>query len=282
MKPNRFHPAQFALPILLALSPGLLAISTPVRAADLATQGRAVFEQHQKAVVTVQLVLRSKFSIPGMPSEAQESNEEATGTVIDPSGLTVLALSSTDPAGLFQSMMSGMGGLDDMDFSMESELGDVKILGHDGAEIPAEVVLRDRDLDLVFVRPKSKPDQPLQAVNLAESASVQVLDEVITINRLGQVAGRAYAASVERIQAVVTRPRRFYVPGGDMTSTGLGSPAFTRDGKLVGIFVMRAVRSGGSGGMFALGPGNITPILLPADQVRKVAGQIPAPANQSP
>jgi S1-C subfamily serine protease len=278
MKPPRHH-SQLVLPVLLALAPGLLALSNPIRASDLATEGRAVFEQHQKSVVTVQLVLRSKFSIPGMPSEAQESNEEATGTVIDPSGLTVLALSSTDPAGLFQSMMSGMGGLDEMDFTMESELGDVRILSHDGVEIPAEVVLRDRDLDLVFVRPKSKPAQPLQAVNLADNAPVQILDEVIAINRLGQVAGRAYAASIERIQAVVTRPRRFYVPGGDITSTGLGSPAFTRDGKLVGIFVMRAIRASGGGGMFAFQPGNITPILIPADEIRKVAGQVPAPAD---
>jgi S1-C subfamily serine protease len=280
MNPPSAHQPQPVLPLLLALSLGLLAHPMPTRAADLAAQGRAVFEQHHKSVVTIQLVLRSKFSIPGMPAEAQESNEEATGTVIDPGGLTVLALSSTDPADLFQSMLSGMGGLDDMDFTMETELADVKILSHDGVEIPAEVVLRDRDLDLVFVRPKSKPTQPLQAVNLADTASVQILDEVIAINRLGQVAGRAYAASIERIQAVVTRPRRFYVPGGDITSTGLGSPAFTPDGKLVGVFVMRAIRTGGGGGgMFASQPGNITPILIPADEIRKIAGQVPTPAE---
>jgi S1-C subfamily serine protease len=269
-RPTSFQAMALALVLIL---PGL---AFPCQSSDLATRGRAVFEKHQKSVVTVQIVLRSKFSMPGMPGEAQESNEEATGTVIDPSGLTVLALSSTDPAGLFQSMMAGMGGGDEMEFQMETEVGEVKLLGHDGTEIAAEVILRDRDLDLVFVRPQVKPDQPLSAVDLKDSASAEILEEVVTINRLGPVAGRAYAASIERIQAVVTRPRRFYVPGGDMTTTSLGSPAFTADGKLVGIFVMRALRtSSASSSMFGFQPGNITPIIIPAAEISKIAEQVP-------
>jgi S1-C subfamily serine protease len=261
----------------LALALILPALAIPCQASEMAIRGRAIFEKHQKSVVTIQMVLRSKFSMPGMASESEESNEETTGTVIDPSGLTVLALSSTDPSGLLQTMMAGMGGGDEMDFQMETELGEVKLLGHDGTEIAAEVVLRDRDLDLVFVRPKVKLEQSLLAVDLKDSASVQILEEVVTINRLGPVAGRAYAAAIERIQAVVTRPRRFYVPGGDMTTTSLGSPAFTADGKVVGIFVMRALRtSSATSSMFGLQPGNITPIIVPAADISKIAEQVPA------
>src|SRR2546422_4160959 len=36
----------------------------------------------------------------------------------------------------------------------------------DGTEIPAEIVLRDRDLDLAFIRPKTKPANPMPAVDL--------------------------------------------------------------------------------------------------------------------
>jgi S1-C subfamily serine protease len=258
----------------------VLAIPPLHAAEDIITKGRQVFDQRRHAIVTVQLVVRSKFSFSGMADEARESNEEVTGTVIDPGGLTVLALSSTDPAGLVQSMMSGMGGGDDeSQFKMESELGDVKLLTHDGTEIPAEVVLRDRDLDLVFIRPKTKPSEPMLAVDLADSSPVQILDQVITINRLGRVAGRAYAASLERIHAVVERPRKFYVPGGDVTTTGMGSPAFTADGKLVGVFVMRSLKSGGAGSLLGLMPSNISPILLPADEIRKIAQQVPAAKN---
>jgi S1-C subfamily serine protease len=206
--------------------------------------------------------------------------------MIDPTGLTVVSLSSIDPMGAFQGMMGGFGGDGGEDegfkLKMESEVTDVKLLSSDGAEFPAEIVLRDKDLDLAFLRPKSKPAQPQPTVDLSASAQVDVLDEVIAINRLGRVAGRTYAVAIERISAVVKRPRLFYVPGGGATSSGLGSPAFTPDGRLVGIFVMRSSKSGGDplGMLSAQGLG-MTIILLPAEDIRKTAAQAPAAREEA-
>ena len=268
---------------LASVSLGLV-VAIPCGAQDLAAKGRAVFAKHQASVVTVQLVVKSKMGIAGLAGlggDAKESKEEVTGTVIDPSGLTAVALSSTDPTGLLQGMMSSFGGFggddeESLKLKMESEVTDVKILSGDGTETPAEIVLRDKDLDLAFIRPKSKPAMPVPALDLSNSAKVDVLDEVVAINRLGKVAGRAHAAAIERINAVVRKPRLFYVPGGNATMTGLGSPAFTPDGKVVGLFVMRSVKSGGGGmGLFSL-QGGITSIILPAEDVKKVATQAPA------
>ena len=102
------------------------------------------------------------------------------------------------------------------------------------------------------------------------------------MNRLGNAAGRAYAASVERISAIVQRPRLFYVPDASMTTTTMGAPAFTLDGKPLGIFVMRAMksRSGGGGGMFNFQPDNLTGIILPASDILKAAKQVPAAAEE--
>ena len=73
------------------------------------------------------------------------------------------------------------------------------------------------------------------------------------------------------------RPRLFYVPGSDTTSTGLGCPAFTADGKLVGLFVMRSLKSGGGAmSLFNMQSPPIISVLLPAEDVRKVAAQVPA------
>jgi len=272
-------------PLLPLIAAGCVA-AFPCAAQDLAAKGRELFKKHQASVVTVQLVVKTKMGVagitglPGGGGDARESKEEVTGTVIDPSGLTVVALSSTDPAGLFQGMMSSFGelggdGEENVQFKMETEVADVKLLGHDGTEMPAEIVLRDKDLDLAFVRPKTKPAAPMPALDLSNSAKVDVLDEVIAINRLGKVAGRTHAAAVERINAVVKKPRLFYVPGSGATMTGLGCPAFTPDGKLVGVVVMRSIKSGGGGGMFSM-QGGITAIILPADDVKKIAAQAPA------
>ena len=45
----------------------------------------------------------------------------------------------------------------------------MKILLDDGTEVPAEIVLRDKDLDLAFIRPKAKPASPMTSVDLTKS-----------------------------------------------------------------------------------------------------------------
>jgi hypothetical protein len=263
-----------AFALTTSLVVGLCAL--PARTDELAEKGRAIFKQHQRAVVTVQVVMKAKMSFGGMGDQGDESKQDLTGTVIDPSGLTVLALSATDPTSMFPGLLGGQED-EDMKFKFDTELTDVKILLEDGTELPAEVVLRDKDLDLAFIRPKTKPAQPMPAVDLTHAGQADVLDQVITLNRLGRAAGRAYAASVERLSAVVQKPRLFYVPESTMTTTALGSPAFLLDGKILGICVVRAVNSDGDGmGLFSLQPEGLTGIILPAADVLKVAQQAPA------
>jgi hypothetical protein len=260
--------------LFTALALGLAPLA---RADELGDKGREIFQKHQRAVVTVQIVLKTKYSMPGLGAQANESKQDLTGTVVDPSGLTVLALSATDPGNMIQNLIAGMAGEEeDMKIKFESELADLKILLEDGTELPAEVVLRDKDLDLAFVRPKTKPAAPMAALDLSQATSARVLDHVIRLNRLGQAAGRAYAVSVERITAVVQKPRLFYIPESSSTPTTLGSPAFTPEGNVLGVFVTRPLnpkRGGGLGGLFSLQPEAPTAIILPVADIRKGAKQ---------
>jgi len=254
--------------IVLFVSTFLLAgLAVPCPADELAAKGREIFNQNQHAVVTVQEVL--KMSAGGGGGRANESKQDLTGTVVDATGLTVLALSACDPSEMYQRMM----GEDYARSRVETEITDMKILLDDGTEVPAEVVLRDKDLDLAFIRPKTKPANPMAAVDLNKSAPAQLLDQVITLNRLNSAAGRAYAASVERITAVIQKPRTFYIPDSTMTSTTLGSPAFALDGKLVGVVVMRAVNA--KGGSTRNYRDNMTSIILPTEDIAKAARQAP-------
>jgi S1-C subfamily serine protease len=255
----------------LILVSSLLA-SVPAGADEFADKGRAIHKKHQQAVVTVQLVVKSKLTMSGMPGQSSESRQEVTGTIVDASGLTVVSLSAIDPGQMVQNVM---GGADRV--KMESELSDVKMLLSDGNELPAEVVLRDRDLDIAFIRPKSKPASSMAFLDLTQSGSAQVLDPMVALNRLGNAAGRAYSASAERISAIVQRPRLFYIPDSNMTTSTLGCPAFTLDGKVLGIFVMRATKSTGTGSSPLGGQNpNYTGIVLPAADVLKAAKQAPA------
>jgi hypothetical protein len=247
----------FLLAAVIAAGAGLNA-----RGDDAADKGRDVFKQSQQCAVTVQVTQKISVTMPGRGGTPRENKQEITGTVVDPSGLTVLALSACDPSEIYQRMGNEM--------KIETELSDMKILLDDGAELPAEIVLRDKDLDLAFIRPKTKVATPLVAVDLSKSSPAKVLDQVVTFNRLNRAAGRAHSASLERISAVIQKPRTFYIPDSSMTATALGSPVFALDGNIVGIVVMRAVNSVGSNQRE-----NVTSIILPAEDILKGAKQAP-------
>lgn len=249
--------------LAILLSVIALGLSTAaVAQSSVAESGRKILESNKGAVVTVRLVIKMRFSMPGRGSEDQESRAEVTGTVIDPSGVTVVALSSTDPSTMYENM--GFGGDEDGGFKVTSDLTDVKIMLQDNTEIPAQIVLRDKDLDLAFLRPTKAPESPMQAVDLSQSGSPLILDEIVLLNRLGRVASRTYAATLDRIEAIVERPRTLYVPSSSENNAEFGSPAFTVDGKVVGIALLRTIKGGDEG--FGRDD-SMTAIILPAGDV---------------
>lgn len=267
---------------------GIVACAEWANADALADAARAIVEANKDAVVTIKLVIENRYSMEGSGSDSEESIAEVTGTVLDPSGLTVVSLFTTDPTSASRNMM-GMD-LEEMGFKIETEIKRADILAADGNEIPAEVVLRDKDLDLAFLRPKQKPEKPFAALGVAQAGTAGQLDPIVAISRLGRVANRAHGALLDRIEAVVEKPRTFYVPaGGGMNQSSLGAPVFTLEGDLVGILVLRTIRASSSGmmGMMGMmGPGggsdNAVMIVLPVSDVLEAAAQAPEHAPEQP
>jgi hypothetical protein len=250
------------LPLLAALFTAAACL-LPCRADDIAEKGRAILAQNQRAVVAVEIVLKVTYSSAGQSSSPSETKLVIAGTVVDPSGLTVVPLSSCDPSETYQRLAPGQSR-----YKMDSEISDIKILQEDSTELPAEIVLRDKDLDLAFIRPKAKPSTPLATVDLEKSGPAQVLSEVITLCRLNNAAGRSAAARVERIAAVIQKPRLFYV---GESSSAMGCPVFVPDGKLLGIYVVRTIASSSAADVRRY----IVPIILPAEEILKAARQAP-------
>lgn len=252
-----------SIPLIAALALGIL--TTSVHADELADKGREIFQKNLHAVVTVQVVMKASRA----GSSGNESKQDITGTVIDASGLTVVALSACDPSEMYRRLSE--------ESKVEVEVTDVKILLEDGTELNSEIVLRDKDLDLAFIRPKTKPAHPMTFVDFTKAGTAQVLEPVITLNRLNKAASRAQSAATDRISAVIQKPRTFYTTESGMGGT-LGVPAFLLDGKILGIYVVRAVSAAG-------GPVNIrqnlSAIILPAEDIVKAAQQAPEAKPES-
>ena len=197
----------------------------PIDAQDDRAAAREIVKKWQNAIVNVRVVLKMRVSVGGREMQSMDESVETVGTVIDPSGLTVLSLGALNPGAMMNKMMGGGGsGQERMEFG--SEPSDVKLRLPDGKELPARIVLRDEDLDLAFLRPTTKPDKPLVAINLADEGRPSMLDPVVVLSRLGRVGGWTPAASLQTIGAIIERPRTFYVIETGSASS-VGTPAFT-------------------------------------------------------
>jgi hypothetical protein len=243
-----------------------LAFAATARGDEAAAKGRQVMEKWSKAVVSLRMVVKMRMSTEGREMEEEQQANEAKATVLDPSGLVVASLSDVDPSHLMQMSMAG-----ESDFKMETELTDLKIRLDDGKEIPAKIVLRDKELDLVYVRPTEAPEAALPAVDFSAATQPGVLDEIIVLGRMGEAANLAPSASLDRILAVVEKPRTFYVPGLPTMMAGLGCPVFTLDGQAVGLVVVRSIPSEAGG--YESRRGNTMAVVIPAADVTQGAGQ---------
>src|SRR5258706_9092442 len=121
---------------------------------------------------------------------------------------------------------------------LKSEVTAVKIVMPDGSESPAKVVLRDNDLDMAFIRPVDKLAKPMAALDLSKDAKPAVLDNLVVLGRLGEIAGRVPTVSMSAVRATIEKPRTFYVLRQD--GSELGSPVFSQDGKVVGVILIRS------------------------------------------
>jgi hypothetical protein len=236
--------------------------------ADESTVGRDLTTKYGNAVVKIMLVVKMSMSFQGQ-GDSREQKSEVTGTVIDPSGLTVVSLTAVNPG----DMLGGMFGGDEGP-SISTEVKDVKIRLVDGKEIPGKVVLRDKDLDLAFIRPVTKPTAPMAYIDLKNSGNVDMLDQTVLVSRLGKVANRSIAAYMQRIQAVVEKPRKFYTVGLSGRGDELGAPVFTMDGKVVGLLLLRVMQGQASG----MSDSPFLPVIIPADEIQTVAVQAPEDA----
>lgn len=236
---------------------------------ELAVAGRQIAQKWENCMVRVQFVIKTTYSYEGKDSPSEEEKHEVDACVIDPSGLLVTSLANTNPSDLFGEMMQE----DSEGFKMSSEVTDAKIILPDGKEMPAKIVLRDKDLDLAFIRPLQKPATPFAAVDLSKASKPEILDPVVCLSRQSVVGNRAIAVQLHRIASIVDKPRLHYVPDGEPE---MGSLVLSLDGNVVGLSVIKRLPKGASS---TSAWENMMQVILPAKDIAEAAKQAPAEAK---
>lgn len=222
------------LMMCLALLACLVIAPQVLRADEVAQSGRAIAAKWKDALVTIKVAAKITVAYQG-EEHTDDDKEEITGVVIDPSGLIAVSLSSVDPVEAF----SSMGG-DEDGTKATATITSLRILFSDGTEVDGNIELRDKDLDLAFIRPKAKLAKPVTAVDLTKSAQPELLDQVVLLYRLGAIANRALNVTVDRVEAIIEKPRKQYVLGMSGSSAENGSPVFSLDGNVVGVLLRKA------------------------------------------
>jgi S1-C subfamily serine protease len=271
----------------------LAATTALASASDLRETGKKISAEHKDAVIWLSVLAKTSMSADGdvpaqiksmLAAQEKEEKSEVTGTVIDASGLIVTALGGLDKSSVVdgQTVNTPMGAIK---LKSNSEIKEVKVITSDGSEIPADLVLKDADLGLAFIKIRMDSEEAkgiqLQSINLADSAKGEVLDECIALGRLDESLNREASLVTTEISGVTTRPRTFYRV---MTDT-IGCPVYLANGKLLGVSVLRNPKGNSS----RSGQISVSPVILPAADIAKVAAQAkdakpvaPAKAEEKP
>jgi hypothetical protein len=226
---------------------------------QLADAGRKLLAEYPTGVLTVELQLRQSITA-GAQERKSEARVTTNGTLLDMGGLIAIPLSAVEPGRLQVMSNPAARGL-----KIDSEVAEAKIILTDSTEVPVEVVYRDNDLDLAFVRSKEALPGQVTPFGLKDSVAPQVMDEAFVMWRLGPIADRVLAIHTGRILATLSKPRPYYIYEHANVQTSLGCPVVTQDGKLLGLVLMRFDMGGGGRGAI--------PVVIPTEDIREAAQQ---------
>lgn len=266
-----------AAALALAMVGAVPICSTPLRADGRDTMKNVVADKGD-AVVTLEIVFETKFSSGGQERQS-DRKAEVPGFLIDEKGTALTTLSNVDPGQFYSTLY-------DKEDSYVTRVKSIKYILGDTTEIPAAIVLRDGDLDIAVLRPLSPPEKPMTFISLSESTKPALLDQAYTLGRMPRIARRTVVGMSGEVQAVVDRPRTFYVPSSELVTARAGVPVFGANGKLIGMVALYIF----PGGRKSAGE-NDEPymyVIRPADDLVQVAEQAkdapletPAPAEES-
>ncbi len=233
-------------------------------------QAREIVHAHEESVLPFRAAISYSASAGGRTAPARDQVIRASGVVLTGDGLIATALSVLEPSSLLNGQkLSGAGGAE---YSVSTEIKELSIIMNDGLEIPAIVVLKDADLDLVFFRPKpgdeDAKDAKFHPLDLADSAPADLLDRCVILNRLSKSYGYQIAATVSVVNCKVEKPRLLYRIAGATP----GTPVFTAQGKLLGMALIRKIQGDDSAENRLNNLAELL-VVVPAEEIARVAEQ---------
>jgi S1-C subfamily serine protease len=200
----------------------------------------ALLAQKEPALVTVKFVLQIK--IGGAMASAlggdQEQETEVHCPVIGPKGL--ILCSST----LFNSYVDLIAQMIPQGIELSPIPKDIKVLtGKEGEELPASLIVRDSDRDLVWLRVDDPGERTFPYIDFSQGVELPVGAEIVALWRMDRFYERVPVLSRTTIGGVTKRPRPLLVPAAPLAA-GLGAPVLDLKGRPVGFTISQVADDG--------------------------------------
>ena len=207
-------------------------------ASTAAAKAGKLTAKYQNAIVNISGTLKVSMTIRNMGmSQAEETPVEATGTVVDPSGLVICGTLMLDPVGsIIRSPLRIQQGDQTIEIDMKPNLENLRLLLADKTEVPMQIIARDDDLGLAVLAPvKQAGAKPpvFTAINLVQEESPQLYASYFVFGRAGEIFQRAILMGRGMPVNTFTKPRPCHTFLTPMMPVGM--PVFSAEGRLVGI-----------------------------------------------
>lgn len=238
------------------------------QAESLNKVGENLLGKYGNAVVEIQAVSKMNIELGSMGTQKQENKLEVAGTILNKDGLIVTSYSALHPSHLVSSaeIPSPMG---QINATISGETGDLRVRYADGQLVNAQLVLKDPEMDLAFIKPESKVAKQ-QTVAGAKVGKFSLLDQGISLKLSSKLSRHTPILLVDRILSIVKKPSKMYLASSHSSATG--APIFNDRGELVGINLIK-----GEAGAKVSGnklTGNTIRIIRPIKEILAAAEQV--------
>lgn len=254
---------------LLTLCLLLAGAFAPAGPADTPAEAtaRVLHRKLGDAVVLIRATVSVTVTPGDQPAQTRDRTFEQLGTVVSSDGRVLLSATSIDPAAVMdgRTVNTPAG---PMKLAATSQVKEAFIVLADGTEIPAKVVLKDKDLNLALVAPVAPGGESFVPVDVAASETVEPVDNVIILGRMDKSLNRVGKVEIDAVAAVVAKPR----PLISIHVNATGCPVFSAAGKFVGLTSGKidAATEGDGEGV------SMEPVVIPATTVQKFLAQAAA------
>ncbi len=191
---------KIAIPIICCMA---------VMIGSVSAQSQSVPEKLRSDYSPVLLRMEANTQVGADADPLESGKNTATAVAMSDDGLLITTLGAVDPLSFLGDKVSGD--------EYRLKVSNLKVVLPDATELPAQVVLRDKNTGFAVIKLTQKPKTPLQALPLAQDNPLDIGDDIYLVDRLGSDMQDLCVVSSQMVMAKLTNPiTRAVITGGNV------------------------------------------------------------------